>query len=406
MQKLQENRTIESLDDMEIILKGELQNIAEGYISVGFYLKKTRDDELYKQKGYADVYEFAKETFGISRTWALRFMQINDQYSIDGYSQEIQEKYRGYGSSKLAEMMELPVDIRDEVPTQTTIREIREVKKIVAETAGRYEDQMDLCDIAQQEGNQEPWIKDLVKTFFKADGKDRFEQMVDWERKDAGNDRLGIEEDILEIVNPTKFKMIRLEGGNVLMTETGIRVMPYRGKGEEESYSYIDFAMAFEELFYPNYPNIEKPINEVYKSVYGAPYREEQKPQLPKEETPKKKQDVKSKRQPEAKTAARGEEIKKEEEIKTLKPENKEESKKEEQIEGQTEITKDFPEYYPQTTEEKMGQPEETIEEGHIIGDVLASGDKGKILKLLKAELVSPECGWEKWQQKVVNLSE
>ena len=76
---------------MTCILKNELQNIAEGYIAVGYYLKKTRDDELYKQKGYADVYEFAKSVFGISRTWALRFMQVNDRYSIGGYSPEIQE---------------------------------------------------------------------------------------------------------------------------------------------------------------------------------------------------------------------------------------------------------------------------------------------------------------------------
>ena len=105
---MEELQTISTLQGVEIALRKELEHIAEGYIKVGYLLKKTRDAEFYKEKGYADVFEFAKETFNISRTWAIRFMQINDTYSIDGNSPEIQEKYRGYGSSKLSEMLALP----------------------------------------------------------------------------------------------------------------------------------------------------------------------------------------------------------------------------------------------------------------------------------------------------------
>ena len=105
---MEELQTISTLQGVEIALRKELKHIAEGYIKVGYLLKKTRDAEFYKEKGYADVFEFAKETFNISRTWAIRFMQINNTYSIDGNSPEIQEKYRGYGSSKLSEMLALP----------------------------------------------------------------------------------------------------------------------------------------------------------------------------------------------------------------------------------------------------------------------------------------------------------
>ena len=81
---MEELQTISTLQGVEIALRKELEHIAEGYIKVGYLLKKTRDAEFYKEKGYADVFEFAKETFNISRTWAIRFMQINDTYSIDG----------------------------------------------------------------------------------------------------------------------------------------------------------------------------------------------------------------------------------------------------------------------------------------------------------------------------------
>ena len=120
---MEELQTISTLQGVEIALRKELEHIAEGYIKVGYLLKKTRDAEFYKEKGYADVFEFAKETFNISRTWAIRFMQINDTYSIDGNSPEIQEKYRGYGSSKLSEMLALPEEVREVVPRDATVRE-------------------------------------------------------------------------------------------------------------------------------------------------------------------------------------------------------------------------------------------------------------------------------------------
>ena len=61
-------------------------------------------------------------------------MQINDTYSINGNSPEIQERYRGYGSSKLSEMLALPEEVREVVPRDATVREIREVKEVIRET--------------------------------------------------------------------------------------------------------------------------------------------------------------------------------------------------------------------------------------------------------------------------------
>ena len=58
---MEELQTISTLQGVEIALRKELEHIAEGYIKVGYLLKKTRDAEFYKEKGYADVFEFAKE---------------------------------------------------------------------------------------------------------------------------------------------------------------------------------------------------------------------------------------------------------------------------------------------------------------------------------------------------------
>ena len=57
---MEELQTISTLQGVEIALRKELEHIAEGYIKVGYLLKKTRDAEFYKEKGYQEMPRFGK----------------------------------------------------------------------------------------------------------------------------------------------------------------------------------------------------------------------------------------------------------------------------------------------------------------------------------------------------------
>lgn len=350
MYNMQETRAIDNLDDMTGIIKNELNNITEGFVAVGYYLRKTAKDELYRQKGYQNLFDYAKENFGIKRTTAIRFMEINEKYSIGGYSPEIDEKWRGYGSSKLTEMLGLPEEIREEVPAEATVKDLREAKTIIKETESKYSSQLELCDVAQEEPELQDWMRQVVIEICR--DKKIFMEMVEYERKDIGNDRKGIEEDILTMVNPSKFKMLRMKRANVFMQEKAIRVMPYKINGvvpDTEEFTYIDLAMAFEELCYPNYPDISEPAQEIYERIYGEPLyekKEEPKEEPKQEQTPGKPRDSK-------KQEAKNNDSRPVHQVE----EPKEQS--EEQIPGQTELTKDFPEYCP----DAMNPPEEPCEE-------------------------------------------
>ena len=415
MYNMQEVRAIDNLDDMTGIIKNELNNITEGFVAVGYYLKKTAQDELYKQKGYQSLFDYAKENFGISRPTAIRFMEINDTYSIGGFSPEIDERWRGYGSSKLTEMLGLPEEIREMVSAEATVKDLREAKTIIRETESKFSPQMELCDVAQTPEEPQDWMKLLALQVFH--DKDTFLAMVDWSRKDIGNDRKEIEEDILEMVNPTKFKALRLEKANVMMQEKSIRVMPYKVNGilpEPEEHTYIDLAMAFEEICFPNYPDVSEPVQKIYERVYGESlYEQKEEPKKPekprKEDKPKKSDQAQEVKKDESGSihTVEGKELKDEEQRdedsgrsisgstgedgesgelgreeqndrestaeQTVTEPEKEESQGEEivpaqkssehqeileedQIPGQTELTKDFPEYCPESV---LNQPEE-----------------------------------------------
>lgn len=341
---MDEIRVTESLDEMTIIIKALLNDIAESFISVGFYLKKTEQDELYKQAGYRNIWEYAKDTFGIGRSTASRFMDINTKYSIGGFSPQIDDKWRGYGSSKLTEMLGLPEEIQEAIPTEATVKDIREAKGIIRETEAHYDDQMDLCDIAQEEPQETDWMVELAREYFK-DGKEAFQKLLDWERKDP--DGSDIARELLVILNPTKFKMIRLEYANIMMTEHAIKVMPYRNRGENQEHTYIDFVKGFERLLLSSYPeDLKMAAGDLYKRVYGESLYPETQEKIP-EKKPEKKAPALVKTEDPKKSEP------KKEPPKEPSKEPAQEAKKEpeEQIPGQTEITKDFPEYCPNNME-------------------------------------------------------
>ena len=359
---------IDNIDDMTDIIKNQLNDIAEGFVSVGYYLRKTDETMLYKQKGYKTIYEYAKDTFGIGRSTASRFMEINQKYSKDGYSPEIDLKWSGYGSSKLTEMLGLPEDVQEAIPVDATVRDIREAKGIIRETEHNYSDQMELCDIAQPDPAETDWLVEFAKHYFSKEDRGAFQKMTDWLRKDEPEKDITVS--ILLIINPTKFKMIRLERANVMLTVDKIKVMPYRNQGEQQEYTYIDFGRAFETLFYP--AGIDTPINEAYQSVYGEPYYKEKMEQNPAkmEQNPAKPADSQA-NQPDPPTKSEElpteneekptetpdtttvsadteeKEPEKTEETSEVKTEFQQENTDETQTPGQTELTKDFPEYCP-----------------------------------------------------------
>lgn len=379
---------IDNIDDMTDIIKNQLNDIAEGFVSVGYYLRKTDETMLYKQKGYKTIYEYAKDTFGIGRSTAGRFMEINQKYSKDGYSPEIDLKWSGYGSSKLTEMLGLPEDVQEAIPVDATVRDIREAKGIIRETEHNYSDQMELCDIAQPDPAETDWLMELIKQYFSKENRDAFQKMTDWLRKDEPAKDITVS--ILLIINPTKFKMIRLECANVMLTVDKIKVMPYRNQGEQQEYTYIDFGRAFETLFYP--VGMSTPINEAYQSVYGEPYYEERpernpakterpapkterletkpaEPQTKQPDPPTKSEEIPTENEekqtetPDT-TAVPAETKEKEPEKAEETPETKTEFQQEitdeTQIPGQTELIKDFPEYCPpdMNTPEQQDQSE------------------------------------------------
>lgn len=118
-----------------------IKDIARSFVKIGYYLKYIREKELYKEDGYQDIWEFAFDTYGISRSTASRYIAINDRFSEHGNSPVLAAAYQDYSKSKLQEMLYLTDEQIENVTPEMTVKEIRKVRETeqCIETESTYE---------------------------------------------------------------------------------------------------------------------------------------------------------------------------------------------------------------------------------------------------------------------------
>lgn len=126
--------------DIEEIIKGNIKTVDEKFAQIaplfvrtGYYLRRELDEKMYEDAGFDKFEDYVKETYGKSRSWAKRMMQINEKFSIDGNNPLMNEQFIGYSVSHLQEMLYLTDEQLEEVTPEMTVKEIREIRKPVEE---------------------------------------------------------------------------------------------------------------------------------------------------------------------------------------------------------------------------------------------------------------------------------
>lgn len=121
-----------TLDDwvqMKQKLKQELLGVKQSFVRIGYVLRQIDDQKLYEQDGYKSIAEFAQAEYGLGPSITSRFMSINREYSIDGYSEQLRPEYAELGRSQLEEMLKLPDSDRQIIQPETSREDIRELKR-------------------------------------------------------------------------------------------------------------------------------------------------------------------------------------------------------------------------------------------------------------------------------------
>lgn len=261
---------IESMQDVVREIDHAQRKACTSIVEIGYILRKANDAELYREKGFNSIFDFAKNEYGWDQSQTSRFMNINREYSAGGYSCVLEERYEGYGQAKLAEMLNLPEHIREEVSPDMKREEIRKLKKeYKAAEEARTEAEFEKA-FAPVQTNSGNFLQKSIKMLMNQEQNARrvmhlWPYMIDYENGKPIN-----EEDILFALKPSGRGNGRAGGYMYFFREEEIAILSGRDK---EKYTYTDFIGALVHLA----ETVELSSPESwYLSVFGK--------ELPKEE--------------------------------------------------------------------------------------------------------------------------
>ena len=198
-----------TLDDwvqMKQKLKQELLGVKQSFVRIGYALRQIDDQKLYEQDGYKSIAEFAQAEYGLGPSITSRFMSINKEYSVDGYSEHLRPEYADMGRSQLEEMLKLPESDRQMIHPETSREDIRELKRF---------------NKSAPDAEQADSIEKLVQKFFEINPEIEKELA-----QSAAYAEWNVEK-MAEIVNPSGTKTFRMGLFFAAMYEQNIQIKQF-----------------------------------------------------------------------------------------------------------------------------------------------------------------------------------
>ncbi len=206
--------TLDDWLEMKQKLKMELQGVKQSFVRIGYALRQMDDQKLYERDGYKGIAEFAKAEYGLESSTVSRFMSINREYSVDGYSEHLKLEYMDMGRSQLEEMLKLPEEDRTMIRPETPRDDIRELKKFNKTTP--------------EQGVADD-IHELIKKFFET-YNDILKELYGSEAFLTGDvEKIG---QLVDIVNPSGTRTFKKGIYFLMMYEQNIKIKKFMGAPE------------------------------------------------------------------------------------------------------------------------------------------------------------------------------
>lgn len=109
-------------------IRNSMNKMKEFSLVIGYNLKKIKENKLYIEGGYKNIYELAEVEFGLSRSTAIRLMNVCTNFSKGNNSPILDERYEGFSTSQLFELLAMSPEQRNMAKPDMTIRQIRLIK--------------------------------------------------------------------------------------------------------------------------------------------------------------------------------------------------------------------------------------------------------------------------------------
>lgn len=274
-------------------VKDGLTKAATGFIELGYTFRQVAEKKLYTEGGYETLQEYAMQEHGYSASQVSRFQELNKEYSVDGNSPILDDKWKGYSQSNLVEMLKLPEQIREVIDPDTKRDDLRQLTKDMesANEAAKEEDFINTMTGAETEEPVDRVILDIIKA---PKIKERFEKIFD-QLKNQGTDR-----DICMAFSENGFGNLSLRTSTIFFKGNMVKIVI---NDQIHDYSYSDLLDALRRKRMIG----GEMAAEYYENLIGEKLHEEtptdnvKKATSEKKETAKPKTETKKEEKPEVK---------------------------------------------------------------------------------------------------------
>lgn len=133
MNEILKSGTFASYETYKEAFDAEVKRTELGFVRIGYMLRVAKDTDILKESGYATMEEFAWNEYRMDKSQTSRFIKINQRFSVDGYSDQLQERFRGFGVAKLGEMLTLPAEVIEILSPKLSRSDIQDIKREIQE---------------------------------------------------------------------------------------------------------------------------------------------------------------------------------------------------------------------------------------------------------------------------------
>lgn len=275
----------QSYNDFKAELDHEMHRAAQGFVRIGYLLRKARDTDILIDSPYKNVLEFAEKEYGLDKSQTSRFIAINERFGDPNDPEQLAEQYRPFGVKKLNMMLMLPDSLNEELTDDYTAAEIAEIKAEVTE-----EQKITPLEVMAEEQDHTD-LSMLARVLYKI-GEDDPEMMMELMGADYLSPLMDEmrQERLLEILAPAgqKMYMARVQGvGKMALVINGRRITCTNVREDtKEEYTPEDIENSLGELYKRSWTceAIPKTAKQMWELIYQREVPEVA-PVQPKKET-------------------------------------------------------------------------------------------------------------------------
>ena len=262
----------QSYKDFKAELDHEMHRAAQGFVRIGYLLRKARDTDILIDSPYKNVLEFAEKEYGLDKSQTSRFIAINERFGDPEDPEQLAEQYRPFGVKKLNMMLMLPDSLNEELTDDYTSAEIAEIKAEVTEeqkitpleVMAEEQDHTDLSMLARvlyKIGEDDPGL------MMELMGTDYLSTLTDEMRQER----------LLEILAPAgqKMYMARVQGvGRMALVINGRRITLTNVREDtKEEHTPEDIEESLGELYRRSWKS--EAVPETAREMWGLIYQRE-----------------------------------------------------------------------------------------------------------------------------------